>query len=199
MRHIFIGACVAATIALAMPVIRGQQPPQNDLQGVIDIHTHTEPDSTKRVMDVFELAKAARARGMRGIVIKDHYQPTASVAYLVRKIVPELEAFGGVTMDLPNGGINPAAVENMAKVSGGYGRVVWMPTTDSEAAVKNGPASAQSRPFVSVAKDNALLPDVRRIISIIAANSLVLATGHSSATEHLLLVREGLEVRPFSL
>jgi hypothetical protein len=188
---------IATAIAIAgggAATVTGQGNVQ-DLAGVIDIHTHSEPDSTKRVTDVIELAKAAKARGMRGIVIKDHFQTTASVAFLVRKIVPGFEAFGGITMDLSNGGLNPFAVENMAKVSGGWGRVVWMPTFDSEAQVTLGPQPAQPpaqpRPFVRVAKDGALLPETRRVISVIAADHLVLATGHSSATEHLLLVREG--------
>jgi len=41
------------------------------------------------------------------------------------------------------GGVNPAAVERMARVQGGYGRVVWMPTFDSEnevSAVEAGSA-----------------------------------------------------------
>jgi hypothetical protein len=128
---------------------------------------------------------------MRGFVVKDHYQPTASVAFLVRKIVPGLEVFGGITMDLTNGGVNPTAVENMAKVSGGWGRVVWMPTFDSEASARLRPATAEPKPFASIAKGGELLPETKRVISIIASNRLVLATGHSSASEHILLVREG--------
>ena len=34
------------------------------------------------------------------------------------------------------GGVNAAAVEQMAKFKGGYGRVVWMPTFDAENAVR---------------------------------------------------------------
>jgi hypothetical protein len=37
-----------------------------------------------------------------------------------------------------HGGVNPAAVEWMTKVRGGYGRVVWLPTFDSEARVCPG-------------------------------------------------------------
>jgi len=165
------------------------QAPQSPLSGVIDVHTHSDPDNTKRVVDVFELAKLARARGMRGIVIKSHNEPTASIAYLVRKEVPGLEAFGGITMDRSNGGINPAAVDNMTKITGGWGRVVWMPTFDSEASARA--AGDLNRPYVSVAKDGELLPAVKEVIGLIAKNNLVLATGHSSAEEDLMLVKEG--------
>ena len=65
---------------------------------------------------------------MRAIVLKNHYEPTASLAYIVRKEVPGIEVFGGISLDLTVGGVNPAAVEWMTKVKGHYGRVVWLPT-----------------------------------------------------------------------
>ncbi len=55
---------------------------------------------------------------MRAIVIKNHYEPTASLAYIVRKEVPGIEVFGGISLDLTVGGVNPAAVEWMTKVEG---------------------------------------------------------------------------------
>ncbi len=45
---------------------------------------------------------------------------------LVRKVVPDIEVFGGIDLNLTVGGINPAAVEHMTRVSGGWGRIVWM-------------------------------------------------------------------------
>ena len=64
--------------------------------------------------------------------MKNHYDPTAGLAYMVRKQVAGVEVFGGVDLNLPVGGMNPAAVEHMTQVSGGYGRVVWMSTFDAE-------------------------------------------------------------------
>src|SRR5690348_5444727 len=83
------------------------------LQGVIDIHAHCDPDSTARSIDAIDLAKLGKQRGMRGMVLKNHYEPTASLAFLVRKIVPGIEAFGGIDLNRTVGGINPAAVEHM--------------------------------------------------------------------------------------
>src|SRR3954451_25489089 len=94
------------------------------LEGVIDIHAHCDPDRTARSIDAVDLAKLAHQRGMRGLVLKNHYEPTASLAYVVRKLVPELEAFGGIDLNRSVGGINPAAVEHMTHVKGGYGRLV---------------------------------------------------------------------------
>ena len=83
------------------------------LTGVIDIHAHSDPDSTARSIDAIDLAKMAKARGMRGLVLKNHYESTASLAYIVRKEVPGIEIFGGIDLNLTVGGINPAAVERM--------------------------------------------------------------------------------------
>ena len=158
------------------------------LTGAIDMHAHADPDGSARSIDAIDLAKLAKSRGMRAIVLKNHYEPTASVAYLVRKEVPGIEVFGGISLDLTVGGVNPAAVEWMTKVKGGYGRVVWMPTFDSEHQVTT---SGDKRPFASVARNGKLLPETEQVISIIARNKLVLATGHSSPAEALLLIREG--------
>ncbi len=157
------------------------------LQGVIDIHAHCDPDDRPRSIDAIDLAKLARDRGMRGLVLKNHYEPTESVAYLVRKVVPGIEIFGGIALNRTVGGVNPAAVERMVRVKGGWGRVVWMPTFDAENQVRY---SKESRPYASVARNGALLPEVREVLALIAKNRLTLATGHSSPEEDLLLVRE---------
>jgi Family of unknown function (DUF6282) len=174
----FLLACGAVITSLAQ---------ENPLAGVIDIHAHCAPDSTPRSIDAIDLARLAKSRGMRGLVLKNHYQPTASLAYMVRKEVPGIEVFGGVDLNLSVGGMNPFAVEHMAATTGGYGRVVWMSTFDSEAQVRY---SKQDRPFVRVSQNGQLLPETRRVIAVIAKHNLVMATGHVSAEEGLMLIRE---------
>jgi len=158
------------------------------LAGVIDIHVHSGPDSLPRTFDAIDVARLAKKEGMRGLVFKNHYEPTASLAYLVRKEVPGIEAYGGIDLNLTVGGINPAAVERMTMVTGGYGRVVWMPTFDAENAVRY---AKENRPFVPVSRNGELLPEVKQVIGIIARQNLVLETGHSTSVECLLLIREG--------
>ncbi|PWT99171.1 MAG: hypothetical protein C5B51_27715 [Terriglobia bacterium] len=161
--------------------------PQTRLTGVIDIHAHSDPDRTPRSIDAIDLARLAKERGMRGLVLKNHYESTAALAYVVRKEVPGIEVFGGIDLNRSVGGVNPAAVEHMALMKGGWGKVVWMPTFDAENQVRY---SKESRPFVSVAKDGHLLPEVQQVIAVVAKNQLTFETGHSSAEEGLLLVRE---------
>lgn len=157
------------------------------LEGVVDIHMHAGPDIVPRSIDALSAARLAKSRGLRGVVLKNHYEPTASLALLARKENPGLEVFGGIALNRAVGGINLAAVERMAKVDGRYGRIVWMPTFDSENQVRT---SREDRPFVSVSRNGTLLPEVIAVIDFIAKNGLILATGHSTPAENLALVRE---------
>jgi Family of unknown function (DUF6282) len=186
----------AIGVATLLPVVmRGaasQAPAEAEvrrlLAGAIDIHVHSHPDNVARSLDGLEAASQARAHGMRGIVLKNHYDPTAGLAYLARKAAPGLEVFGGIDLNLTVGGMNAAAVEHLTQISGGWGRVVWMSTFDAENQVRY---SKEKRPFVSVSRNGALLPETQAVLGVIAKHDLVLATGHVSATEGLMLLREG--------
>jgi hypothetical protein len=158
------------------------------LSGVIDVHVHCAPDSVPRAIDAIDLAKLAKARGMRGLVLKNHWEPTASVAYLVRKEVPGIEVFGGIDLNVSVGGMNPEAVERMAKITGRWGRFVWMSTFDSQAQVL---FSKENRPFVAVSHNGQLLPETKKVVAMVAKYHLILATGHNTPEEDLLLIREG--------
>src|SRR6186713_1517176 len=158
------------------------------VRGTIDIHVHSDPDNVPRSLDGIEAARQAHARGMRGIVLKNHYDPTAGLAFLARKEAPGLEVFGGIDLNLSVGGMNAAAVEHMTQVAGGWGRIVWMSTFDAENQVRY---SKEDRPFVRVAENGTLLPEAKSVIGVIAKHGLVLATGHTSPAEALLLLEEG--------
>ena len=151
------------------------------LVGAIDLHAHHDPDSYPRDLDGFEVAKLARDRGLRGIVLKNHWTETAGLAYLARKYAtPGFEVFGAVTLDTAVGGVNPQAVRYMVDVVGNLGRIVWMPTHDSEHEVRY---NKESRPFVSVSRGGQLLPNVNEVIAIVAQHDLALATGHVTPEE----------------
>jgi hypothetical protein len=171
--------------ATGVTALSAQQPPP--LSGVIDIHVHCDPDSVPRSIDAIDLARLAKERGMRALVLKNHYESTASLAYMVRKEVAGIEIFGGIDLNRAVGGINPAAVERMVMVKGGWGRVVWMPTFDAENQVR---FSKEDRPFVAVSKGGQLLPEVRQVIALVARHQLILETGHSSPDEGLMIIRE---------
>ena len=174
--RLFATLCIASAISAAQ-----------DIRGVVDLHVHSDPDTVPRSIDAIDLAKLARSRGMRALVLKNHCESTAALAYIVRKQVPGIEIFGGIALNRAVGGINPAAVDRMTRLKGGWGRVVWMPTFDAEHHAR---VTKSAQPFVSVSRDGGLLPAVLEVLDLIAANKLVLATGHSSPAEVLLLIRE---------
>jgi Family of unknown function (DUF6282) len=158
------------------------------LEGGIDLHAHFGPDSYPRQWDAFEVVALAQERGMRAIVLKNHWSETAGLAWLVRKYGAQgIEVFGGLALDSPVGGVNPQAVRYFVDVEGGYGRIVWMPTHDAEHEVKT---LGQNRPFVRVSENGKLLPETLEVIGLIAEHGLILATGHVTPGEALAIMRE---------
>jgi len=187
----FLALALSAAVCLAAASPAGQGVVAIDrarlLEGAIDVHVHSYPDDRPRSIDAIDVAKLAHARKLRAIVLKNHYDSTAGAAFLVRKVVPGIEVFGGIALNLTVGGINPAAVDHMAAVSGGWGRIVWMPTFDAENQVRT---AKENRPFVPVTQNGELLPAVLEVIAVIARRGLVLATGHSAPQESLRMLRE---------
>src|SRR2546423_8023099 len=109
MQRAFIGVTLAG--ALIGIAAAGRQPrgdAEGTLSGAIDIHVHSAPDSVERSIDSIDVAKLALARGMRAIVLKSHYEPTATMAYIVRKAVPGIGVFGGIDLNPSVRGMNPA-------------------------------------------------------------------------------------------
>jgi hypothetical protein len=191
------------------------------LVGAIDVHLHVDPDAPGaggviRAVDVFDATRIAMARGMRGFVFKTHQDTgSASGAYMVRRHVsPTFEIFGRMASNYATGGINPAALEHFTQIKGGWARILEMPTRDSITATTR-PGSmeraelARARPwmlmmppetppFVAVSRNGELLPEVKHLIGVLAKirtvdsnGRMVLATGHATPEEHLLLAREG--------
>jgi hypothetical protein len=70
--------------------------------------------------------------------------------------------------------MNANAVEHMTHVAGGWGRVVWMSTFDSENQIRTSKSNA---PFVRVSQSGQLLPETKEVIAVIAKHNLVLASG----------------------
>jgi len=166
----------------------GQSDAELTLKGAIDFHVHQGPDSVDRAIDADDLARLAKKMGVRGLVLKNHWEDTAALAYMVRKEVPGIELFGGITQDLAVGGINLEAVKHMAAMKGGWGKIVWLPTFDAENNVKSEKGTGL---FVRVSENGKLLPSVLELIDFIAQHhDLVLETGHVSGEEGDMVVHE---------
>ncbi|HEX4984743.1 MAG TPA: DUF6282 family protein [Burkholderiales bacterium] len=185
--------CIPALAQAAQPVGFPAPPPlESPAKGAIDFHVHSEPDVFGRSMDDIDVATLAKRKGMRAIVLKNHVTMTADRAALVMKVVPGIEVFGGIVLNNSVGGINPAAVEWMHRMSGGRGKVVWLPTFDADMHVKTlvDPKSSG----IVVAPGGVVTPQVEEVLKIIARENLVLATGHIHAEEVVAVVRRAREL-----
>ena len=158
------------------------------LVGAIDLHAHHGPDAYDRQWDAFEVVKLAKERGLRAVVLKNHWTETAGLAQLIRKYgTKDIEGFGSVTLDTPVGGVNPMAVRYMADVDGNWGRIVWMPTHDSEHEVAY---YKETRAKAVASRDGKLIPEVFEVLDLIKERSLTLATGHLTPAEVLMVMAE---------
>jgi hypothetical protein len=181
------------------------------LEGAYDLHVHTGPDVTERVLDDFEMAERAQALNMKGFCIKSHYFCTAARARLVKKLYPKLSPIGAITLNYSSGGMNPYAVEMAARDGA---KMVWMPTVDTknemEYLLKNHsyetlPASAKVRfdlqqqgkipTGLSILENGKLTKDVCDVLEIISERELILATGHLSKIEIIALIRAAHELK----
>jgi len=161
------------------------------LRGAIDMHFHMDPRLADGAHDeaVIETIRVAQSRGIRGLVIKSHHEPTSTLAYHLRLEIPNIDLFGGVVMNRSNGGMNVAAVEYMATgIYGAPGKIVWMPAFDSE--IESNPPYPK-KPFVAVSRDGRLLPETKDVIAAVAKYDLILASGHIAPEEALMVFREG--------
>ncbi|MFC1917137.1 DUF6282 family protein [Chloroflexota bacterium] len=153
------------------------------LQGSIDMHVHNGPDANiDRRVDALQAALQAQEMGMRAIVLKSHDYPTAPVAYHVKQVVPDLEIFGSISLDLTVGGLNPHAVEASAGLDA---RVVWMPTFNSTCDMKrkNLPGGV---PLLD--ENGKTVPALDEVLQVIKAHDMVVATGHISKPEVFAMV-----------
>jgi hypothetical protein len=75
----------------------------------------------------------------------------------------------------------------MALTRGGRGRVVYMPTVDSEYRNPGSPDAVQ------VSRNGTLVPEVLAVLKVMARHGLSLSTGHCSPAESLMLIRAARE------
>ena len=164
-------------------------PAVSPIAGLMDTHVHAAPDVFGRALDDEEVAIIYRDRGLEALVLKNHVATTADRAWFARKHVAGLKVFGGIALNSPAGGINPDAVNWMARMQGGYGRVVWFPTFDSDNHVKHFKDAPEGIKVLGA--DGMVLPAVREVLKICAAQKLIVQTGHLSPTEALAVIEAG--------
>jgi hypothetical protein len=168
------------------------------MAGAIDIHAHGGSEPFERIMLEDDMAIDASKAGMRAMVIKTWYTPSASRIQLVRKSLQKwadesgirpVEVYGGITLQESVGGVNPAAVRRCLQFPGM--KYVWMPMTDSyhhRRVVYDDQSGAGLRILTDDGKR--VLPELKEILKIAADNDLVIASGHYPHKETRVLAEE---------
>ncbi len=164
------------------------------VKGSIDFHIHTGPDVFPRLVTDIEAAAQAKEAGMEAILLKNHVTCTADRAKIASQVVG-FPVFGGLALNLPVGGVNPQAVEMALRMDA---KEIWMPTIHAEhylKAVDNVPMFAKLlksgiKGINLLDRDGALKSEVKAVLALIAEYDGVLATGHISIEEAMVLVPE---------
>ncbi len=164
------------------------------LRGAFDLHVHCSPDVVPRAQDVFDLARAASEARMAGVGLKDHITSTVGRCHALNRMYPDgPQFFSSIALNPPVGGLNPSAVESA--LSSGVD-IVYFPTYSADhhielfgAEVTPVPHPADGVRRLSILDGNQkLLPEVHAIVELIAEHDGVLATGHISPRETLVLL-----------
>jgi hypothetical protein len=164
------------------------------LEGSIDIHIHSAPDVYPRLLNDVELALSAKENGMRAILVKNHYFETAGRAQLAADVA-DFPVFGGIVLNLTNGGLNKHAVKMALKMGA---KQIWMPTVHSQHFVQNKSHVANLATEIGddvqgvslVNEDGTLKDELYEIFGLIKEADAILATGHVTKEEAKLAVAE---------
>lgn len=156
---------------------------------MFDVHVHAAPDVIDRIGYDDQIAASYAAAGYSGFVLKAHHESTVGRASAAARS-SGLDVVGGVALNRPVGGVNPAAV---LSALGSGGRVVWFPTADSHTQERahlprlGDLDSRLDRAVLAVppvlAPDSAAERDISLVLDLIAEHDAVLCTGHVSGSE----------------
>ena len=180
------------------------------VRGGFDPHVHVAPDFAPRRISDLELAGRCLELGLAGFGLKSHYTATAERAAVVTAAAPGgVRALGTITLNHAGGGLNATAVEVAARQGA---RIVWLPTVSSEnefgeveEADPDGKvpvwvrfelelrAAVRPQPVAVLDAEGRPLPELREVLDVIVRHGIVLATGHLSRDEIVVVVDAAVE------
>jgi hypothetical protein len=168
-----------------------------DIDGAYDLHVHSAPDLFPRIADDRQVVADAAAHGFAGVVLKNHFEGTASRAKLAAREGGGLKVYGSLVLNRYVGGVNPYAVEAALRLGA---RIIWMPTLDAACHRRafgfGGGFAAQSSGLetpsegLSILREGRLIPEAREVMALARQHGAALATGHLSFEEIAALVAE---------
>ncbi len=177
------------------------------LRGAVDIHVHAGPHifSSPRRVDPYQAAVQARDAGMRAIVFMDVFEMSNGTAWLVNRLVPDFQTFGGLILNTVYGGLNPRAVKTALNYGDGAKFISFGAHSTYFQASREGrfidgrfvPLSELYPKFreeelnrcIRIPLDRAPQPELDEVLRLIAANPhTYMVSGHVSPEEAMRLV-----------
>jgi len=177
------------------------------LKGAIDIHVHAGPHihSSPRRVDPVQAAQEARDAGMRAIVFMDVFEMSNGTSWLVNRVVPDFQTFGGLILNTVYGGMNPRAVKTALYYGSGAKYISFGAHSTYYQAAREGhivedafvPLSELYPKFkaqeldrcIQIPLEGSPSPELDEILGLIADHpSVYLVTGHVSVDEGRRLV-----------
>ena len=173
---------------------------EEDLKKIIrkayDTHVHIGPEIIPRRFTSQSLANYEKGK-LAGCVAKNHFYPTAAMI----NEYDGIDLLGGVVLNNSLGGMNPEAVY-AASIISPMPIMVWFPTVNAENfLIKNRfeiapewvedknirlKTANEAKPVI-VTDNGRLTDDAKKVIDMIARVRAILATGHISPDESLLV------------
>lgn len=171
------------------------------MRNSIDVHVHGGSDPFQRLQLEDEIGIEFSQAGLRAMVIKTWYTPSASRNAIVQRAVNRYaeqhglrptQCFGGITLNYSVGGFNPDAVKKSLGFPGM--KFVWFPMIDSYHHRRMVFDDFSGHGLKYTDDNSRVIPEVKEILRIIADNDLVLATGHYSYEDSRILIEQAREL-----
>lgn len=175
------------------------------IQRAIDIHVHIGPEIIPRKYTVESLIREEKNK-LGGCVLKNHFYPTSAFISEVKQ--NSLQLFGGIVLNNFVGGLNAEAIYAASLLSD-KPIVVWLPTVNAKnflnkSVYEIAPEWVQSKKFIgrkakniqgiSVIKNKKLIKAARDVLQMIKSVDGILATGHISAQETEMVIKEAKKI-----
>lgn len=171
------------------------------LTNAADCHVHGGSDPMERILLEDDIAKDYTDIGLKAMVVKTWYSPSASRNALVQKIADQYaeerglratQCLGGITLNYSVGGFNPEAVKKCLGFPGM--KYVWMPMVDSyhHRRVVYDDWSSFGLHFLD--EHGNVIPQVREILRIAADNDLIIGSGHYPYSDTAALFDEAVRL-----
>lgn len=177
----------------------------NVIRQGVDLHVHIGPEIIPRKYTVEKLLRSEKGK-IAGMVLKNHFYPTSP---LVPRTSDKPCLFGSIVLNNFVGGLNPEAIY-AASLVGPKPLLVWFPTVSSKrfldkSTYEIAPEWVNQKKFrgrysheiegIRIANNRGrIFENAIRVLKVIKTTNSILATGHISPNESLILVNAARKI-----